>query len=362
MKKTRKSKIIFIIGFSIPAVAAFIYYFYALYFLGDTWDDAPTVGFILLTATILASLSDKIFDRMPDDVGVMKMRKDVKGLHAVLHSRAPNRYRAVEALGAIGNADDAEMLYYSICKAETVATPLEIEALGKIKADNVVDYLHSLLYSKSAAIRSCAAEALGEIGDKHSVDLLIEALRDPIPRVVGKAAQALGKIGDDRAIESLLAVFDRNPGRDTRARLVDGLNRFGNSTVAKIIQEQQERFQAEERAEKLRQKPPKAYCGLTVDAQRQIKYSGPLMRLKSDSSGMVEIIRRLVEARDPGHLVIVPQMALLIVIASDGTFKGLHFQAAMPANEFNDLVEEAAGMRRMRVTHLEEFDAIDLLF
>jgi hypothetical protein len=180
--------------------------------------------------------------------------------------------------------------------------------------------------------------------------------------VVGKAAQALGKIGADRAIEPLIAVFARNPGRDARARLVDGLSRFGNPTVAQFIQEQQDRSREEERSEKLRQRSPKAYCGLTVEDQQNIRYSGPLMKMKGDSSGMVEIIRRLVRERESGHLVIVLSMALLIVIAPDGSYKGLHFQSAISAEELGNLTNEIVAFRSIHVERSEVFEATELVW
>jgi HEAT repeat protein len=84
------------------------------------------------------------------------------------------------------------------------ASAVELVGLigGAVDAEPLVDALHD----PAATVRASAARALGRLGADEAAARLRERLDDRIPFVRAAAADALGEIGDDEAAEQLHAL------------------------------------------------------------------------------------------------------------------------------------------------------------
>jgi HEAT repeat protein len=100
---------------------------------------------------------------------------------------------AVPALRTCASAD----------RAETRA--IAVELLGLVGAAGDADACLERLVDTSASVRSAAATALGRLGAAGAVRALGGALDDRIPAVRAAAATALGAIGDPRVVPALVA-------------------------------------------------------------------------------------------------------------------------------------------------------------
>jgi HEAT repeat protein len=98
-----------------------------------------------------------------------------KLLELTRHDRPLVRATAVELVGYLGDAHDAEPL-------------------------------PAMLRDTSADVRAAAAGALGRLGASPARDALVEALDDRVPTVRVAASRALGQIGGRRALDGLLRV------------------------------------------------------------------------------------------------------------------------------------------------------------
>jgi HEAT repeat protein len=90
-----------------------------------------------------------------------------------------------------------------------------IEALGAIGDAQAVEPLITALGDSNEATRSAAAEALGAIGDARAVEPLIAALQGATDRECGCVAKALTEVGSPANVSSLIQMAS---GGETRAR------------------------------------------------------------------------------------------------------------------------------------------------
>lgn len=119
----------------------------------------------------------------------------------VLQGKDPStRYRAMEALGRIGDARAVEPLIQAVIDEKGFEHA--VQALGRI-GEPAVEPLIKALNDEDYIVRNGAAHALGLIGDARAVEPLIQILKDD-EHSDAIAAIALGEIGDARAVEPLI--------------------------------------------------------------------------------------------------------------------------------------------------------------
>jgi HEAT repeat protein len=145
-------------------------------------------------------------------------------------------YRAAEALGQIGQADERVItaLVKALGNEDRWLRRRAAEALGQIgqAEERVIAALVKALKDGDYGVRSRAAEALGQIGqaDERVIAALVKALKDGDYGVRSRATEALGQIGqaDERVIAALVkALKDGDYG--VRSRATEALGQIGQA-------------------------------------------------------------------------------------------------------------------------------------
>ncbi|MFZ0674658.1 MAG: HEAT repeat domain-containing protein [Methanoregula sp.] len=136
-----------------------------------------------------------LFAVKPQDIPVMKERRDIPGLIRAL--RSPDfsvQTEAARALGTLGAASRDDLIRALKKKHKDVRLGV-IGALAVIRDPRSVDPLIAALRDTHSEVRWQAAFALGEIGDARAIGPLVAALRDPDKYVRYGSAFALAKLG-----------------------------------------------------------------------------------------------------------------------------------------------------------------------
>jgi HEAT repeat protein len=136
-----------------------------------------------------------LFAVKPEDIPVMKERRDTSGLIRAL--RSPDfavQTESARALGTLGAASMDDLLHALKKKHKDVRLGV-IGALAIIRDPRSVDPLIAALRDTNSEVRWQAAFALGEIGDARAISSLVAALRDPDKYVRYGSAFALAKLG-----------------------------------------------------------------------------------------------------------------------------------------------------------------------
>jgi HEAT repeat protein len=173
----------------------------------------------------------------------------------------PVRIAALDALGDVGDRNDADLLetltkiaradegpaqvfalaalvklgraqaFDEIMGAATLPNPdlrmAAIGVLGRLKRRSSLTLLTQSVYDPDESVRTFAAGALGDFADPAGVGALTHALGDDSPRVRGTAAVSLGRLGLAHS-KPLLRHATRDPVELVRAGAVEGLLRLGD--------------------------------------------------------------------------------------------------------------------------------------
>ena len=90
------------------------------------------------------------------------------------------------------------------------------------------------LAHKDSVVRWRAAEALGALGDSRAVEPLIAALKDQGSTVRSEAAKALGALKDPRAFQPLVAALD-GASELEQPSFVESLCSFGEAAAPMLV-------------------------------------------------------------------------------------------------------------------------------
>lgn len=155
-------------------------------------------------------------------------RRAVKPLLELAHSADEKiQLRALAALKRAKDRRAVPAMLQFLDDANPVVRQRAIDVLGALGDAEVAELLESILRNdRSEEVRAAAARALGEIADPVSVGVLLEALRDEFT-VRCRAILALGAIRDPAALGGLLAMLkDLTP--EVRFHAAGALGQIGS--------------------------------------------------------------------------------------------------------------------------------------
>jgi HEAT repeat protein len=109
-----------------------------------------------------------------------------------------------------------------------------VEALGELGDAQVVERLLPLVYDESEKVRWAVAWALGMLGGDDSIEGLLLLLKDENQLVRASAVRALRKVGDAQSIPELLDLLD-DEDREVRQRAVESLGLIGEMSVESYL-------------------------------------------------------------------------------------------------------------------------------
>jgi len=103
-----------------------------------------------------------------------------------------------------------------------------------------------------------------------------------------------------------------------------------------------------------------SFYGLSCVGANQVKYSGPLQRLDLTGSDARDFVQRLLERTPSAHLLILPQMGLVVVIKSRNDVLAFQFKSAMSTTDAADFL--ASMLRKgKKINMVEKYGAIELV-
>jgi HEAT repeat protein len=108
------------------------------------------------------------------------------------------RGRAVELIGLLGGAADADILLARVRDPSAEVRARAARALGRLGADEAAAELREALADRIPYVRASAAIALGQVGDRAAADDLLEQARADAFEPARAAAEALVRIDPDR--------------------------------------------------------------------------------------------------------------------------------------------------------------------
>jgi hypothetical protein len=108
------------------------------------------------------------------------------------------RGRAVELIGLLGDAVDADILHARVRDPSAEVRAKAARALGRLGADEAAAELRHALADRIPYVRATAAIALGQVGDEAAADALFEQARIDSFEPARAAAMALVRIDPDR--------------------------------------------------------------------------------------------------------------------------------------------------------------------
>lgn len=103
-----------------------------------------------------------------------------------------------------------------------------------------------------------------------------------------------------------------------------------------------------------------SYYGPSKFSENEVKYSGPLKEIPLEGNGMADVIHNLLEKLPSAHLLIVPQLGLLITVKSDDEYFALHFKSSMSTSAAADLMATLIQAGR-KLNMLDEYGAYEFL-
>lgn len=101
------------------------------------------------------------------------------------------------------------------------------------------------------------------------------------------------------------------------------------------------------------------YYGLSIGDSHVVKYSGPLNEVSLVASEVAGFVGRLLQRAPSTHVLIVPQMGLVILIQSRDDFLGLQFLSPMSKNDLANSLK--AGFISKKIRIIEKYGAFELL-
>jgi HEAT repeat protein len=111
-----------------------------------------------------------------------------------------------------------------------------VELVGFLGSAGDAEYLLGHLKDPAAAVRAAAADALGRLGAAHARDELVRALDDRVPGVRSAAARALGQIGGRQAARALLPLA-RSDSFDPARAAAEALARVDPQLAVRAAEE-----------------------------------------------------------------------------------------------------------------------------
>lgn len=233
-----------------------------------------------------------------------------------------------------------------------------------------------------AAAREIAQEAIQYIG--HEVNLTMA--RDP--ELLSKENALYGEMhnGNDLAgLQSLVAAYllDIGRGRMTGTHFPTGAYRLAylikDTTLLKqiitfdshVYEYQKIKDAATAQFLDLGGKLPtkkkdaaptesKSYYGLSLVDQNNLKYEGPLQSMALAGDSISQFITSLRGEMPSLHLLLTPQLGLVIVIRDDGDFMGFNFQSPMSVDAAAGLIASLVKSQAT-VTSLEAFGSYEIV-
>jgi len=101
------------------------------------------------------------------------------------------------------------------------------------------------------------------------------------------------------------------------------------------------------------------FYGLSVVAGNKIKYSGPLNKMELDGSNIPDFIHQLHQSTPSAHLLVLPQMGMVIVVNSDREFLAFQFKSPMSKEAAAQFLSSMMSSKKVKM--VEQFGAIELL-
>jgi HEAT repeat protein len=117
-------------------------------------------------------------------------------------ARPEVRLAAVELLGRVGGAADADVLAGCLRDGSAEVRARAIRALGRLGAADVTAELRAALADPVFFVRVAAAHALGAIGDRESAPALLELARADRAEVAAAAARAAAGVAPGLVLEA----------------------------------------------------------------------------------------------------------------------------------------------------------------
>jgi hypothetical protein len=106
--------------------------------------------------------------------------------------------------------------------------------------------------------------------------------------------------------------------------------------------------------------PARSYYGLSTVAGNKAQYSGPLKKMNLEGSDIPDFIRQLLQGVPSAHLLILPQMGVVIAIKSSNDFLAYEFRSPMSVGDGAEIMSSMLRIGR-RVQMVERYGAIELL-
>ncbi len=165
-------------------------------------------------------------------IPLLKENRNVRGLISALrHPDVETRYRAVIALGELGDPDAVGPLAGALNDENSGVRWEAAEALGKI-GEPAAEALIGALQDEDDDIRWRAAIALGDVKSRRAIGPLVGALKDPDPFVRSRVVNSLSHFGGE-AIEPIITAF-RYGGEEVRAAAAASLSKMSGDAREEV--------------------------------------------------------------------------------------------------------------------------------
>jgi len=188
------------------------------------------------TAELAARLPERDAARRVELIHLLARRGDRTAREAVLGQvQAENplvRAAAVEALGSLGEAEDARMLMAMAAGDDAALRPAAEAALATLAAEGVDEAIVSALDAGPVAQRVAAITAVAARGQISALPALHALLNDEVLAVRTAAASALGQIGDESTYASLIDTLCSGVQPPVRQEIRRALVLLGRRLVA----------------------------------------------------------------------------------------------------------------------------------
>jgi len=145
---------------------------------------------------------------------------------------AERRAAAAQAVGAMGNTEDALLLIDLLADPDPLVGMAGVTALAKLGA-KATGAVVPLLKSREPTIRARAAEALGRMKAVEALPVLVVQLGDPVPEVRQWAVFALGEMPDPPLDGVVKGLQDNEPAVRLAAARVVGARHL--TVIARLL-------------------------------------------------------------------------------------------------------------------------------
>jgi HEAT repeat protein len=138
-------------------------------------------------------------------------RVDAKGVQdACRRSESPPAAAwALRVLGALGAVEDLARFETAMNGGDAELREAAAQAAAALGARAAEPLLRRAMADASPAVRAAAARGLGHFASDEAARLLLGALEDGEPGVASAAAASLGRLGESRAESALVRAFER---------------------------------------------------------------------------------------------------------------------------------------------------------